>query len=193
MNLGLRRQAARLGLGLRLLLALGARDHALRWTERLLSADASNTHALATRAHLLVNLGRPGAALADLAQLVCLVPQQATAWFNLGFVQEALGQLDEATQSLARATELDPAMDRAWYGLGLCHIRCGRWDDAGTALQRSAELQPLSPHAWYQLARVHLERGQTDEAQRVLVHLRGFEPKVADQLERDTGLRAASA
>jgi hypothetical protein len=40
---------------------------------------------------------------------------------------------------------------------------------------------------------VHLERGRTAEAQRVLMHLRGFEPKVADQLERETGLRAAGA
>ena len=191
MNRAIHRQAA--SLGLRWLLAVGARARALAWTHRLLAVDVANTHALATRAHLLVDLGHPEAALADLTQLVRLVPQQATAWFNLGFLQESLGRLDEATQSLVRATELDPAMDRAWYGLGLCHIRRAQWDEAVQALERGTELQPLSPHAWYQLARVHLERGRTTEAQRVLVHLRGFEPKVADQLERDTGLRAASA
>lgn len=170
---------------------MGARARALHWTHQLLTADAANTHALATRAHLLVEQGQPEAALADLARLVQLVPQQATAWFNLGFLQESLGRLDEASRSLARATELDPVMDRAWYGLGLCHIRLAQWDEAVSALQRGTELQPLSPHAWYQLARVHLERGRTAEAQRVLTHLRGFEPKVADQLERETGLRAA--
>jgi Tfp pilus assembly protein PilF len=98
-----------------------------------------------------------------------------------------------AAESFVQAVTLDPSMDRAWYGLGLCHIRQGRWDEAVSALKRTIELQPMSPNGWYQLARVHLERGEPDQAQRVLRHLHSFEPKVAAQLERETGLRAAAA
>ena len=40
--------------------------------------------------------------------------------------------------------------------------------------------------------RVHVDRQQPDEAEKIIRHLKGFEPKVAAQLERETGLRIAS-
>ena len=46
----------------------------------------------------------------------------------------------------------------------------------------------MSPYGWYQLARVHVDRKQPEEAVKIIRHLRGFEPKVAAQLERETGL-----
>jgi len=49
----------------------------------------------------------------------------------------------------------------------------------------------MSPFGWYQLARVHVDRQQPDEAEKIIRHLKGFEPKVAAQLERETGLRIA--
>jgi hypothetical protein len=54
-------------------------------------------------------------------------------------------------------------------------------------------LQPMSPYGWYQLARVHVDRHETDEATKIIRHLRGFEPKVAAQLERETGISASNA
>jgi Tfp pilus assembly protein PilF len=60
-----------------------------------------------------------------------------------------------------------------------------------SALKRNTELQPMSPYAWYQLARVHVDRQEPGEAVKIIRHLRGFEPKVAAQLERETGLLAS--
>ena len=57
-------------------------------------------------------------------------------------------------------------------------------------LRKNTKLQPMSPYGWYQLARVQHELGRTSETQKVLDHLARFEPKVARQLERETGLRA---
>jgi hypothetical protein len=37
---------------------------------------------------------------------------------------------------------------------------------------------------------VHVDRQNADEALRIIRHLKGFEPKVAAQLERETGLAA---
>jgi hypothetical protein len=56
------------------------------------------------------------------------------------------------------------------------------------ALERNTKLQPMSPYAWYQLARVQVDRAKPDEARKIIRHLKGFEPKVAAQLERETGL-----
>ena len=58
------------------------------------------------------------------------------------------------------------------------------------ALKRNTELQPMSPYGWYQLARVHVDRQNPEEAVKIIRHLKGFEPKVAAQLERETGLLA---
>jgi hypothetical protein len=46
----------------------------------------------------------------------------------------------------------------------------------------------MSPYGWYQLARIHVDRKEPDEAVKIIRHLKGFEPKVAAQLERETGL-----
>jgi Tfp pilus assembly protein PilF len=88
------------------------------------------------------------------------------------------------------ALDLAPKLDLAWYGLSLVHIRQKRFDEAVEALKKNTELQPMSPYGWYQLARVHMDRREPDEARKVIAHLRGFEPKVADQLVRETGLVA---
>ena len=82
-------------------------------------------------------------------------------------------------------------MDRAWYGLGLVLIQSRRLDEAALALTRNTELQPMSPFGWYQLARVQADRQQPDAALRIVAHLKGFEPRVAAQFERETGLHVA--
>jgi hypothetical protein len=51
----------------------------------------------------------------------------------------------------------------------------------------------MSPYGWYQLARVHLDRNDPEEAVKIIRHLKGFEPKVAAQLEREAAVLAMSA
>jgi tetratricopeptide (TPR) repeat protein len=113
-----------------------------------------------------------------------------TGWFNLAFLLEDAGRLAEAEPAFRRAVALDPKLDRAWYGLGLVLIRLQRPDEAVAALKQNTKLQPMSPYGWYQLARVHVDRREPEEARKIIRHLKGFEPKVAAQLERETGLVA---
>lgn len=116
--------------------------------------------------------------------------RSAGDWFNLAFLLEAGDRVEEAEAAFRRAVALDAKLDRAWYGLGLALIRQRRYGEAVEALKRNTELQPMSPYGWYQLARVHMDRHEPDEARRIIRHLRGFEPKIAAQLERETGLAA---
>lgn len=150
-------------------------------------------YALASRAHLLTQAGRLPEALADSQRLLALRPDHAATWFNHGFMLEAHGELEPARLAFVRATELGPQLDRAWYGLGLVLIRLQRYEEAVVALKRNTELQPMSPYGWYQLARVHVDRHEPDEAVKIIRHLKGFEPKVAAQLERETGLLTGAA
>jgi len=170
-------------------LVVGQRERARASFDRMLERWPTDAYALASRAHLKAELGERDAAIADARALVAAHPlRSAGDWFNLAFLLEAQGRLSEAEPAFRRATELDTTLDRAWYGLGLVLIQLRRFDEAVAALKRNTELQPMSPYGWYQLARVHVDRQQPEEAEKIIRHLEGFEPKVAAQLERETGL-----
>ncbi len=177
--LGLRR------LRLRFWLLAGAQRKALACAECITRDFPDDVHALATQAHVLAALQCLPEALQRQARVVSLAPRDAAAWFNLGYLAEASGELERAEQAFARAIELDERLDRAWYGLALTQMRCGRDEQARHALQRTTELQPMSPLGWYHLAHVQARLHQTQEARRIVEHLWGFEPRVARQLEQE--------
>lgn len=171
------------------LLTFGLRDAAEDVFGDMLRRWPDDAYALASRAHLRAQSGRRSQAIADQQRLVEVHPGRSAAdWFNLAYLLDEAGRHDEAEPAFRRATEIDPQLDRAWYGLGLALIRQGHLDEAVAALKRNTELQPMSPYGWYQLARVQVDRAQPEEARKIIRHLKGFEPKVAEQLTRETGL-----
>jgi len=179
----------RLKLSAMALLTIGRRQSAISVFDAMLQRWPNDAYALASRAHLHAETGASALALADAERLVEQHPDRKAAdWFNLGFLRDAMDQHPAAEAAFRRAVALDPKLDRAWYGLGLSLIRQGRLDDAVEALKRNTELQPMSPFGWYQLARVHANRSEPEKARRIIAHLQRFEPKVAAQLERETGL-----
>jgi tetratricopeptide (TPR) repeat protein len=174
-------------------LVFGRREAAMRVLRAMLAEYPGDAYALASIAHLQAQAGATRDALATLEQLLQLHEKDGGHWFNYGFLLEADERYEDAEAAFRRAVELRPGLDRAWYGLGLVLIRLGRLDEAADALKRNTQLQPMSPFGWYQLARVHVDRQEPDEAVRIIRHLRKFEPKVAAQLERETGLLVSPA
>ena len=171
------------------LLLLGRQQAAATLFDNMLQRWPTDAYTLASRAHLRAQRGALDGAIADAQALVAAHPARSAAdWFNLAFLLEQANRLDDAEAAFRRALVLDPKLDRAWYGLGLALIRLHRFDEAVAALKRNTELQPMSPYGWYQLARVQMDRHEPDEARQIIRHLKGFEPKVAAQLERETGL-----
>lgn len=171
------------------LLVLGRQRAALALFDLMATRWPDDVYTLASRAHLRSQLGQVHAALVDSKRLTELRSNHASTWFNHGFMLEAADRWDEALAAFTRATELGPELDRAWYGMGLVLIRLKRYDEAVVALKRNTELQPMSPYGWYQLARVHVDRHEPEAATKIIKHLQGFEPKVAAQLARETGLK----
>ena len=172
-------------------LVIGRRADAEAVFDEMLVRWPQDPYTLASRAHLRAHRGAREAAIADQQALVAAHPQRSAAdWFNLAFLLEDSARYGEAEAAFRQAVALDPKLDRAWYGLGLTLIRLQRFDEAVDALKRNTELQPMSPYGWYQLARVQMDRHEPEEARQIIRHLKGFEPKVAAQLERETGLAA---
>jgi tetratricopeptide (TPR) repeat protein len=172
-------------------LLFGRRAAARESFTRMLELWPNDAYALASRSHLLSQQGERDAAIADARTLTQCHPRRSAAdWFNLGYLLDEAGHPERAEPAFRQAIALDAKLDRAWYGLGLALIRLGQLDEAIVALRRNTELQPMSPYGWYQLARVQVDRHEPEEARRIIRHLKGFEPKVAAQLEHETGLAA---
>jgi tetratricopeptide (TPR) repeat protein len=170
-------------------LLLNRHQAALAVFDEMLVQWPDDPYALGSRAHVKAQVGRRDEAILDAQRLVQLHPKRSAGdWFNLGFLLEAAGRPQEAEGAFREAIALDEKADRAWYGLGLSLIRLERFDEAVAALKRNTELQPMSPYGWYQLARLHVVRHDPEAALVIIRHLKGFEPNVAAQLQRETGL-----
>jgi tetratricopeptide (TPR) repeat protein len=172
-------------------LLVAQNGRAMQVFNAMLQRWPGDAYALASRAHLHSQAGRRAEAIADLQALVQQQPDAGAAhWFNLAYLLDEAERSAEAEPAFRQALALDPKLDLAWYGLGVALLRLGRHDEAVAALKRNTELQPLSPYGWVQLARVHVKRADSAAAVKVIRHLKGFEPKVAEQLMRETGLQA---
>jgi len=163
-------------------------EMAIEYWERVRALRPRDTDVIATVAHLKAARGARRDAIDLVRQALDLEPQKAAYWFNLGFLQQEEGEHEEALRSFDRALGLDEKLDRAWYGKALSLIKLGRVDEAIAPLKKNTELQPMSPYGWYQLAHAYHRLGDSARVARVIRQLAGFEPKVAKQLERETGV-----
>ncbi|HXU90767.1 MAG TPA: tetratricopeptide repeat protein [Methylomirabilota bacterium] len=166
------------------------RDRALDFYRKMLALDPNDVLALASIGYQSAQLGRKREALAMFDRVLELEPDDAEAHFNRGFLLQERNDHEGAMAAFQLALAINPDHDRALYGIALSLISTRRPEEALAPLKRNTELQPMSPYGWYQLARVQHDLGRSDETQKVLDHLAKFEPNVARQLERETGLKA---
>jgi tetratricopeptide (TPR) repeat protein len=164
------------------------RDVALDFYRRMLELDPEDALALASLGFQHAQLGQKRDALAMFERLAALKPDDAEAHFDRGFLLQELGDHEAAMAAFRRALAANPDHDRAHYGLALSLIATGRHAEAVAPLKRNTRLQPMSPYGWYQLARVEHDLGHVKEAQKILDPLATFEPRIARQLARETGL-----
>lgn len=176
----------------KLFLFVGKRDPAADVFRQVLDKEPNNVYALNSLAYDALQRKHLVLSHQYFEKALALKPELSNSHFNLAFVSSELDRLPEAEAQFRAALAIEEKMDRAWYGLGLVLIKQRRFEEAVIALKHNTQLQPMSPFGWYQLARVHIELEQPDEAQTILSHLNGFEPKVAKQLARETGLKLDS-
>ena len=143
---------------------------------------------LAALAFLYAQQDRRREALALFDRAAALAPANAEYRFNRGFLLQGLNNHQAAVEAFTEALAIAPNHDRALYGLALSLIALRRLDEAVAPLERNTKLQPMSPYGWYQLGRVQFDRGKRDKTEAIIRELARFEPKVAAQLARDTGL-----
>jgi Flp pilus assembly protein TadD len=88
-------------------------------------------------ARLLVEAGRYAEAVPALIAITEREPQNAEAWFSLGYSLHSLGRLEEAIVAHERAAEFMQVRPTALYNLGCAHALLGDPDAAFAALDRA--------------------------------------------------------
>ncbi|HVF64071.1 MAG TPA: tetratricopeptide repeat protein [Casimicrobiaceae bacterium] len=163
---------------------------ALRLLEQANEEFPADADVLASLGHLYAQQKRTPQALDAFDRALSIAPDNVELRFNRGYLLQARNDHPAAVDAFNDVLAHNPDHDRALYGLGLSLIALRRLDEAVAPLERNTKLQPMSPYGWYQLGRVQFDRGKADKTQNIVDHLAKFEPKVARQLARETGLRA---
>lgn len=151
-----------------------------------LSHDPGFARAIHLLAYMLAGRGEFDRALPLLEQTVTLRPQDAGAWYNLGFARDRDNDPARAVDAFREAARLSPKLDQAWYGLGRCHATLGQLDDAIKAFEEAARLEPMKGYAWYELGLVHHRRQEADRVRQIAEHLNRYDRHTAHKLIRDT-------
>ena len=166
----------------------GANAAAQRMLETARAEHPRDPYVLAALAYLYTGQDRRREALALFDEAAAQRPGDAEIAFNRAYLLQSLNDHPAAIDAFKAALAIKPDHDRALYGLALSLISLRRLDEAVPPLERNTRLQPMSPYGWYQLGRVQFDRGNADRTREIIAHLARFEPKVAAQLARDTGL-----
>jgi tetratricopeptide (TPR) repeat protein len=106
------------------------------------------------------------------------------AWFDLGFVENALGKVEESIAAYRKSVAAKPDVFESTMNLGLQLAKTGQ-DDAETFLRAATKLKPTSHEAegryraWLSLAAT-LEKSRPEEALAAYREAAGFQPKEAE-------------
>ncbi|MSU77368.1 MAG: tetratricopeptide repeat protein [Gemmataceae bacterium] len=105
-------------------------------------------------------LGDLRGAVYHFKEVIRLDPFRATAFINLGAVQNHLGSPDEAMAALRRGVQLDPNRSEGYYNLGLVYKQLGQLDLAIVSYREAIRLDPRMIDAHFNLGNILFEKQQ---------------------------------
>lgn len=158
--------------------ALQQFDKAIESLNAAIRTDPRNTEYLLARAdfHLAesqvqqeLREGDPAetlkAAMADAEQAARLDPEDDSAWYALGVVCVAAGNLQKAVDHLTRAIELDPHDPRYYQARGDIRLKRQQYVSAIDDFTKAIELKPDDPELYESRGLGYSELGKNHEAQ----------------------------
>jgi tetratricopeptide (TPR) repeat protein len=116
-----------------------------------------------------------------LKKVVSNDPQNFAAWFDLGFICNALGRTDEAIAAYRKSVAAKPSVFESNLNLGLTLVKAGQPDAeqflrAATTLKPTANPQQGQARAWLSLGHV-LETSKPDAALEAFTQAAHLDPK----------------
>jgi len=146
--------------------SLGEAEEVLRKALALKKRNGDANRLLGT---VLRKRFEPKAALEFHVRAVELDPDSASAYFELGITQNALGQNEEAEASLKEALELDPKDSVTWYAYGEVLRITKQCSRSIPAYKRALEIDKKHPKAANKLGVCLFTVGQYKQAELILI------------------------
>ena len=115
-------------------------DLAILDLDEAIRLDPRRGSALTNRGHAYYDLGQYDKALRDLNEAVGQKYSDAQTW--RGWLELALGRLDEANTDFTAALQADPKSSRSLYGLGLLEKHTGKTEAADRDIAAARAIQP---------------------------------------------------
>jgi hypothetical protein len=107
-------------------------------------------------------------------------PDDASAYFHLGFAYNELGRYREAVEACREALRLKPDDAFAYFLLGFAYDKLGRYREAVEAYWEGLRLKPDDAGAWYNLGAAYGELGRYREAVEACREALRLKPDKAD-------------
>ncbi|OWU64469.1 MAG: hypothetical protein CBB60_009670 [Armatimonadetes bacterium Cent15-Ar3] len=96
--------------------------------------------------------------------LVVRYPENAVAWYALGWAFSNLKFTDDAIAAYLRAIKVNPDYGNAWRRLGGEYQNTGRIAEAIAACRQAIKSNPDDPYAWGLLGMMYQQTGHTNDA-----------------------------
>lgn len=107
-----------------------------------------------------------------------LNPNYPGIWFNIGFAQRLLGQLDEAEATYKHAVQIEPTDIRSYSDLTAIYMNRGENQHAHDIMEQGIRANPDSAHLHALFASVLFELGDARGAQRELQQAEAIDPSL---------------
>jgi tetratricopeptide (TPR) repeat protein len=149
------------------LLSKGSLAEAVVMLRQLVANDASNADARLLLGTALALEGARTESFEQMAEVVRLRPQSASAHNRYGMVLSRFVEVKAARQEFEKALELDPGLAEAHVNLSTILAQAGELNPAGEHLDRAIELQGDTPAAAYThhlKAKIWAARDQIDDS-----------------------------
>ena len=169
-------------------LFVGRKDRAVELLNEVVREAPRHFQAWGTLGFLHSAAGRYVAAIAAFERALDIRTDDHEVIFNLGFTLQRAGRHEEALARFDRAVAVNAFLDRAWYGAGISLAHLGRMDEAVSRVREATRLQPMNPYAGYQLGAALFKLGRYDEVRAEYERVKGFDPKISEQMRRDFGV-----
>lgn len=145
---------------------LGREAEALPAYRRAIELEPKATH-YRRLGDIQTALERPEAAITAYQQAINLDPDEAMAYYGLGFLYGERGEYEEALSRYQAALvrqEGEQTRAATWDGLGDIYGVLGRYEEAIDAYQQALRLNPAQALSWHSLGDIYRRQQRYDEA-----------------------------
>lgn len=126
--------------------------------------------------------GEDEKAIASLARVTQMSPEDVDAWILLGEAQRLAKHPGQAARTLERASTISRTSFAVFFVLGKAYRDSERLDRAVEAYREAARLEPDFAPAWYELGAAHARLNEAQAARAALAQLERLDPKLAAEL-----------